>query len=403
MAFFRKFLRKYSFHLHKTFTYEFHVHVNIVNFKYVLHVNISMPNDITKWGWNENPFVLKIDPKLFVGYDEQVKAVQNHIKNKHKVALVSGKTGSGKTTFLKWLEMNYDTSRLYVSKPPEKPEELVSLFTDIFGISFFERLLGKKPTLYNLPNYINKKLKGSHLVFLVDEAHETDKKVLEWLRVLTDQVDSVSLVVAGMPILENKIKSELETLDQRITTRIALNSLSRIDTKQLIQKRIESVGGKGIEPFTDAALEKIYERTGGFPREVLKFCDRLVNTALEKNLDSIDEKDIVEHKEIELPKVRVEEPVVTFMPKPPSEEQFRELPYKQRKILELLSKKDWLTPTAIVDESDMKSYKSKGHAIRSINNILKRLMLDGYVQREARGKAFMYALTPKVKTMFVQS
>ncbi len=362
-----------------------------------------MPNDITKWGWNENPFVLKIDPKLFVGYDEQVKAVQNHIKNKHKVALVSGKTGSGKTTFLKWLEMNYDTSRLYVSKPPEKPEELVSLFTDIFGISFFERLLGKKPTLYNLPNYINKKLKGSHLVFLIDEAHETDKKVLEWLRVLTDQVDSVSLVVAGMPILENKIKSELETLDQRITTRIALNSLSRIDTKQLIQKRIESVGGKGIEPFTDAALEKIYERTGGFPREVLKFCDRLVNTALEKNLDSIDEKDIVEHKEIELPKVRVEEPVVTFMPKPPSEEQFRELPYKQRKILELLSKKDWLTPTAIVDESDMKSYKSKGHAIRSINNILKRLMLDGYVQREARGKAFMYALTPKVKTMFVQS
>jgi len=120
-------------------------------------------------------------------------------------------------------------------------------------------------------------------------------------------------------------------------------------------------------------------------------------------LDVIDEKNIEEHKEIELPKVRVEEPVVTFMPRPPSEEQFRELPYKQRKILELLSKKDWLTPTAIVDESDMKSYKTKGHAIRSINNILKRLMLDGYVQREARGKAFMYALTPKVKTMFVQS
>jgi hypothetical protein len=188
-----------------------------------------------------------------------------------------------------------------------------------------------------------------------------------------------------------------------ITTRIALNSLGRIETKQLIQKRIESVGGKGIEPFTDAALEKIYERTGGFPREVLKLCDRLVNTALEKNLDVIDAKVIEEHKEMELPKVRVEEPVVTFMPKPPSEEQIRNLPYKQRKILETLSKKDWLTPTAIVEELDMKNYKSKGHAIRSINNILRRLMLDGYVQRESRGKAFMYALTPKVRTMFVQS
>jgi len=362
-----------------------------------------MSAEISKWGWKENPFVLKIDPKLFVGYDDQVKAVHNHIKNKHKIALVSGKTGSGKTTFLKWLEMNYDTSKLYVSKPPERPEELVNLFTDIFGISFFERLLGKKPTLYNLPNYINRKLKDEHLVFLIDEAHETNKNVLEWLRVLTDQVNNVSLVVAGMPILENKIKSELETLDQRITTRIVLNSLNRIETKQLIQKRIESAGGKGVEPFTDAALEKIYERTGGFPREVLKYCDRLVNTALEKNLDVIDEKDIEEHREMELPKVRVEEPVVTFMPKPPSEEQFRSLPYKQRKILESLSKRDWLTPTAIVEELDMKSYKSKGHAIRSVNNILKRLMLDGYVQREARGKAFMYALTPKIKTLFVQS
>jgi type II secretory pathway predicted ATPase ExeA len=362
-----------------------------------------MSAEISKWGWKENPFVLKIDPKLFVGYDDQVKAVHNHIKNKHKIALVSGKTGSGKTTFLKWLEMNYDTSKLYVSKPPEKPEELVNIFTDIFGISFFERVLGKKPTLYNLPNYINKKLKGNHLVFLIDEAHETNKNVLEWLRVLTDQVNNVSLVIAGMPVLENKIKSELETLDQRITTRIVLNSLNRLETKQLIQRRIENAGGKGIEPFTDAALEKIYERTGGFPREVLKFCDRLVNTALEKNLDVVDAKDIEEHREIELPKVRGEEPVVTFMPKPPSEEQFRSLPYKQRKILEVLSKKDWLTPTAIVGELDMKSYKSKGHAIRSVNNILKRLMLDGYVQREARGKAFMYALTPKIKTLFVQS
>jgi type II secretory pathway predicted ATPase ExeA len=363
----------------------------------------AMTNDFTKWSWKENPFVLKIDPKLFVGYNEQVKAVSNHIRNKHKIALITGKTGAGKSTFLKWLENNYDASKLYVSKPPENAEDFIEMFTEIFGYNIWERILRKKPTLYSLPNYINKKLKGNHLVFLVDEAHETNKEVLEWLRVLTDQIDTVSLVVAGMPVLENKIKSELETLDQRITTRITLTSLDRDETKELIKKRIEDVGGKGIKPFTEEAIEKIYERTGGFPREVLKLCDRLINSALERNIDIIDEKLIEEHKEIELPKVRLEEPVVTFMPKPPTEEQFRNLPYKQKIILELLSKKDWLTPTAIVEELELKNYKSKGHAIRSVNNILKRLMLDGYVQREARGKAFMYALTPKVKTLFVES
>jgi len=363
---------------------------------------MKIMEDFSKWGWKENPFVLKIDPKLFVGYNEQLDAVSKHIKNKHKIALVTGKTGAGKSTFLKWLETNYDTSKLYVSKPPENPEDFVGLFTDVFGFSFLEKILGKKPSLYTLPKYINKKLKNDQLIFLVDEAHETNKEVLEWLRVLTDQIDNVSVVIAGMPVIEEKIKSNLETLDQRITTRINLSSLNRNETKELIKKRIESVGGEDIKPFTEEAINKIYERTGGFPREVLKFSDRLVNSALEKNIDVIDERLIEEHKEIELPKVRLEEPVVTFMPKPPSEEQLRNIPYKQKIILELLYKKDWLTPTAIVEELDLKNYKSKSHAIRSINNILKRLMLDGYVQRESRGKAFMYALTPKLKTIFVQ-
>ncbi|NIO44096.1 MAG: AAA family ATPase [Candidatus Aenigmarchaeota archaeon] len=363
----------------------------------------NMDSDFTKWGWKENPFVLKIDPKLFVGYNEQVNAVLNHIKNKHRVALITGRTGAGKSTFLKWLETNYDTSKLYVSKPPEKSEDFVRVFTDIFGFSIWERILRKRPSLYNLHEYINKKIKGEHLVFLVDEAHETNKEVLEWLRVLTDQIDNVSLVMAGMPVLEDNIKKELETLDQRITTRINLISLEKHEIKELIKKRIEDVGGKGIEPFTEEALEKIYERTGGFPREVLKFCNRLINSALEKNLNVVDEKLIEEHKEIKLPKVRLEEPVVTFMPKPPTDEQFRDLPLKQKMILELLSNKDWLTPRAIVEDLELRGYKTKGHAIRSINNILKRLMLDGYVQREARGKAFMYALTPKVKTLFVES
>ena len=361
-----------------------------------------MNGNFSKWGWKENPFVLRIDPKLFVGYDEQVKAALKHIENKHKVALIIGRTGAGKTTFLKWVENNYNASKLYVSKPPENPNEFVSLFTDLFGFSFWERLMRKSPNLYNLPNYINKKLKGQHLVFLLDETHETNKDVLEWLRVLSDQIDNISLVMAGMPVLEEKM-SELETLDQRITTRITLVSLDKNETKELIKKRIESAGGRGILPFTDDAIDMIYKRTGGFPREVLKLCDRLVNSALEKNLDAITLEDIEEHKEIELPKVRVDEPVVTFMPKPPSEEQFRNLPFKQRNILKLLSKKDWLTPTAIVEELEMKGYKSKGHAIRSVNNILRRLMLDGYVQREGRGKAFMYALTPKTKTLFVEN
>jgi len=356
-----------------------------------------------KYGWREDPFTLKIDPKLFTGYEEQVKAALSHIENHHKIALVTGSTGAGKTHLLKWLEYTLEkSSKLYVSKPPAQPEGFIDIFTGLFGIGFMDRVFGRKPNLYTLPKYINSHLRGTHLVFLLDEAHETNRDVLEWLRVLLDQIDSASLIMAGLPNLEPKVRDELQTLDQRITTRITLTALDRPNTRALIRKRIEAVGGVDIKPFTDSAIDLIYSRTGGFPREVLKMCDKLLHEAVEKNWETIEAANIEEYREVPQPKVRVEEAAVTFSPKPPSQDKIDNLPFKQRQILEALEKSDWLTPTAIVEGVGVEGYATKQHAVRSINNILHRLMLDGFVQRESRGKAFMYALTPKVRTLFVE-
>ncbi|MDD5417212.1 MAG: hypothetical protein PHU12_04540, partial [Candidatus Aenigmarchaeota archaeon] len=63
-----------------------------------------MNEKFNKWNWKADPFVLKIDPKLFTGYEEQVKAALDHINNGHKVAMLTGSTGSGKTSMLKWIE-----------------------------------------------------------------------------------------------------------------------------------------------------------------------------------------------------------------------------------------------------------------------------------------------------------
>jgi len=355
-----------------------------------------------KFGWKENPFTLKIDPKLFTGYEEQVKAALRHVEDRHKIALITGATGSGKTHLLKWLEFSLEGyTTLYISKPPKNPEQFVDIFTDLFGLSFFDRLLKRRPSLFSLPKYINSRLKNAYLVFLLDEAHETSRDVLEWLRVLIDQT-SATLIMAGLPVLEQKVREELQTLDQRVTTRITLTALDRANTRALIRKRIEDAGGIDIRPFTDAAIDIIYRRTGGFPREVLKMCDKLIHEAVEKGWETIEAANIEEYREIPAPKVRVEEPVVTFAPKPPSEEKIANLPFKQRQILEALAKTDWLTPTAIAERLGTENYATKQHAIRSINNILHRLMLEGFVQRESRGKAYMYALTPKVKTLFVE-
>lgn len=356
--------------------------------------------DVEKWfsemGWKENPFTLKISPEIFVGYAKQREAALRQIKEGHKITLITGPTGSGKTSMLKWLESTQEVKTLYLTKPPKRPEEFVDIFLEFFPQGFLEKLFGRKPTLFSLPDYINRKC-GRRFLFLLDEAHETNRDVLEWLRVLTDQINGVSLFLAGLPKLEVKIKNELESLDQRITARISLDSLSEEETVELVRKRIESVGGKGTEPFTRSALSVVYRKTNGFPREVIKLCNKLVNDAIEKGKTIIDAEDAEHFREFSR---KAEEPVVSAEPQPRAS--VEELPKKQRKILEILSREDWLTPGEIAEKLGGE-YKTREHAVRSVNNILKRLLTEGYVAREPRGKAYVYTLTPKVRAYFVEA
>ncbi len=352
----------------------------------------------SKFNWRENPFTFKISPDVFTGYEVQVNAALRHISEHHKIAIITGPTGAGKTTMLKWIEMSHKSLKtLYLSKPPFDPNDFVKIFTTFFGFNLIERLFSRNITIFNLPAYINRKLRDKQLVLLIDEAHETNKDVLEWLRVLVDQIDDVSMILAGLPSLEDKIKNKLETFDQRITTRIKLSSLSKAETRELIKKRIESVGGEDIKPFTEDSIAEIFRRTGGFPREVIKLCDKLVNSAIESEKYEIDVGNIMNYREVK------SEPVASSVQPKFS---IKELPYKQRKILELLSANDWLTPAAIAErlaEQLGEVYKTESHAIRSVNNILKRMMKDGLVERETRGKTFVYRLTPKTKTVFVEA
>ncbi len=354
-----------------------------------------------KFGWKRNPFALVVSPEIFIGYEEQREAIISHIEEEQKICLVSGPTGSGKTTLLLWVkeQLKDKVKTYYLPKPPKKVREFVKIFTLVFPLNIIEKILRRKPNIYTLPEYINTKLKNSTLLLLVDEAHETTKDVLEWLRVLVDQTPII-LVISGLPNLEYRIKEKLETFDQRITTRIFLEHLNEEETKELVKKRIEWAGGNDLAPFTEEALKEIHFRTNGFPREVLKLCDMLIHKACESEVEIITADFVKKFSEFAEEKP-LEEQKVTFEPRPRTE--IKDLPPKQRRVLEILSKNAWLTPTQIAEKLGTEKYKSQHHAIRSINNILKRLLMEGYVQREARGKAFVYSLTPRARAYFVEA
>lgn len=345
----------------------------------------KMPNNPDEWfkvmKWSENPFVLNIIPKLFVGYQSQSEDLIRLVKERHKVILVIGPTGSGKTTLLEWLPKVLDNrfDFVFVGKPPQKPEEFVDIFNEKYPRFLFKRL----KNIYQIPNFLNKKLHSKHLVVLYDEAHESKIDVLEWLRVLSDQVENMSIIIAGLPVLEEHFV-KLETLRKRIMGKIELVSLTKEETEHLIKKRIKNVGGTG-EEFNEL-IDVIYNRSGGFPREIIKFCNDAINESMKTG------------------KPLTKELLVREIPKEELKVSLRfleELSPMQREIIEMLVKP--MTPGQIANNLDLEKYKSRQHAVRSMNNILKRLMEEGLVERVKEDRAYLYQLSPSIRSILVRA
>lgn len=364
----------------------------------------SVEGWLKQMNWKENPFTLKIQPSLFVGYRDEVKKIALHLREGHKIAMVTGSTGSGKTTFLRFIEnqVRDEYKVLYISKPPKK-EELVGIFLESFKPTFFERVFKKKVRLHDLHVYLNKKLKGGKLLLLIDEAHEADIDTLEWLRTICDQVDGMQIILAGLSTLDEILRKNLETLRSRVVTKIELITLDREYTRELIRRRIESVGGKDILPFTEDVVGEIYKKTGGFPREVLKLCNDLVQKAIEEGRFQID---VIPEAVSETTSVTKEADSVTNVrhegEKPINRDFLRNLTYKQRKIVDILLEEEELYPSEIVERLGFEKYKSKQHAVRSINNILNRLRSLGAVDRKSKGKGFVYFLDVKARTFLAK-
>lgn len=358
-------------------------------------MNLDMNLDekyVKLFSWNENPFSFKILPTLFVGYMKEIDNILDNIRSMDKFSLLLGPTGSGKTTLLKFITDKFDGKNIfYLSKPPKNPEDWVDIFTNFIGLGVVERIFSRRKNLnlYNLSEWVNKRIKKRNIVLLLDEGHEATLETLEWLRTLTDQIDNLSIVIAGLPTLEQILKENLETFTRRVNTKIELTNLTKSETRELVKKRVEWAGGNDIRPFTSGTIQIIYEKTGGFPREVIKVCNDLVQKAIERNISTIDPNFLEEIDE--------------KAPKRVSLGSVNNLPSRQKLVLEILNKHKELTPSEAVSKIELEGYKDKENAIRSINNILKRLLEDELVSRKRTGKTFYYRLSDRVKTMMVNA
>ena len=341
---------------------------------------------LRKQNLRRNPFTLEINPFLVVGYNQQITKLLKNIEQQQKIILLTGPTGSGKTSIISYVSKK-NNNFIVLNKPPREISGLLSI-SDFFirDLPFFKKIFIRKPKkIEYLPFFLNKIIKKPKVLF-IDEAHEASIEVLEWFRVISDQVQNLTVVFSALPVFDDILTKNLETLKKRIVERIELNALTKEETEELIRRRIENVGGTDIKPFTYNVIEYIYSRTGGFPRDVILLCNDLLNLGAEHDseiidINLIDKKTGKEEKKINL-------------------EKLKDLSGKQRKIIDILVEHEPITPNEIIKY--LPDYPSDKHALRAINNLLKRLLEEGYVEREKTGKTYYYKLSPSTRTMLVR-
>ncbi|MCK4714521.1 MAG: AAA family ATPase [Candidatus Aenigmarchaeota archaeon] len=345
------------------------------------------------FSWELNPFTFQILPDLFVGYERETNSLMNGLQSGSKFSLILGPTGSGKTTLMKSMVNRLGGQfdhLMYLPKPPRNHEDWLEVFNDFTKQGFLRSMLssGNGVNIYNLSQVLNEKLSEKKVLLFIDECQESSSESMEWLRALTDHIDNLYIVMAALPVFEGTLKSKLESLLRRVGTKVELTTLTKSETRELIKKRITRIGGDDIKPFTGGTIDYIFQRTGGFPREVLRLCSELVQEAVDKNISTIDTDFINETRQ---PEQRL------------SIEALDMLPERQRLILDTLSKGGQMTPSGIIDALDLEEYKNRDNAVRSVNNLLRRLMKEGLAERKKVGKTYRYAVSSKFQTLMVEA
>jgi outer membrane protein OmpA-like peptidoglycan-associated protein len=137
------------------------------------------------------------------------------------------------------------------------------------------------------------------VIVVVDEAQNLEDPVLETLRQLsnfeTARSKLLQIVLAGQPQLARKLaRREQVQLRQRISTIARLSPLLLDETRTYLNHRLSIAGYRGPEFFTSAALQLIWSRSHGIPRNINTLCFNAMLLALAQGIKRVDELAIKE-------------------------------------------------------------------------------------------------------------
>jgi len=256
------------------------------------------------FGLTGSPFQLNPDPAFFYdsrGHSHALSYLKFGAHQGEGFIVVTGEIGAGKTTIVRTLLEELDTSKVVAAQIVSTQlaaGELLRAILIAFGVPMSGD--SKAHLISTLEAFLTSlAVQGKRALLIVDEAQNLGRESIEELRMLSNfQIGTHSLLqsfLVGQPELRNLLKSKaMEQLRQRVTASCHLTPLDAEDTRKYIEHRLHHVGWAGNPEFSVAAYEKIHAWTAGVPRRINRLCNRLMLSAYLQERNGITEQLVID-------------------------------------------------------------------------------------------------------------
>ena len=233
------------------------------------------------YGFTHPPFSKDIPPEDLFPAEGQTElcARLSYLVQQRGLGLLTGETGSGKSTAVRRFVASLDANRHFVIYLSNPLLGMSGLYREILTALGYEPLFSRPKMVARIRSVFEDLIQNKHRlpVVILDEAHALPDLAFDQFRLLfSTAMDSQSLgalLLVGHPELRRTLRlATHEAFYQRLTTSYHLLPLDLAQTIAYIRHQIQLAGYKAGTLFPDDALARIFNYTKGLPRQINRLC-----------------------------------------------------------------------------------------------------------------------------------
>lgn len=246
------------------------------------------------WGLGESPFRASLDPRFFYQGQAQEEALARlHflVDERRTLGLLLGSPGSGKSMLLEMFARQlpcFGTQRALVNVADIDLREFLWNLSGQLGVELPST--ASQFTIWRTvaDHLLANRYQQVTTVLLLDDADLARAEVLgEIARLAQLDVDRD----AWLTIVLSALPSRLVELDRRLVQwaelRIDLDGWDADETAAFVKQSL-ATAGRTTSVFSEAALDRLYQQSGGMPRRVKQLADLALLAGAGENLVQIE-------------------------------------------------------------------------------------------------------------------